>query len=443
MDNPFYHRGPIDQPGAALGREREIAAVMQLLCAPGRGTWVELTGPHRIGKSTLLCCLEAALRVQQPRWRVGRVSLQSTLTNEDVWRRTLHALGGDRRAENPRDGVEALLSGLDAGQQAVLLLDELPVLAAEGRDPNLFGLLRGLGEDFPLRIVSAAPQRMREFVPPPPPGVSLPWANAQEQAVGPFEAAVARRFLEAYSQPDPFSEAESAELIALSGGHPWRLMMAAWHRWAARAAGQGDWRAAYERERQNESREVVGGAAQAAAPTYEPGGSDEIRVFVSSPMAGIEGERAAVRQACAAIGLVAVMAEDFGARDGTSRAVCLGELERCQALVLIMPDRYGAPTDQGVSATQEEVEKAGSLGISRLVYVAAPLDRRPWWERLLGARGPDQRQAAWIAALTGSFGEGLFHERYASAQNLEQKVGRDLGRLLRRWARWAWDRRRE
>ena len=116
------------------------------------------------------------------------------------------------------------------------------MLVDEGRDHAVLDHLRALGESFPLALVTAAPKRMHSFVRRRA-GVSPAWANAHEVSVGPFTEPLATGFLKERARAQPFADAEMAELFALAGGNPWRLTVAAWHRWQARAAGRDDWRA--------------------------------------------------------------------------------------------------------------------------------------------------------------------------------------------------------
>ncbi len=449
-DNPFLCRGPIDDPNAFFDRVEPLQRCFDLLESPARGVWVEVTGPHRIGKSSLLRALKRRAAAERPGWAVGCVSLQGVVDDRMLWQQIGAALQARGATPCPSD-VAARLAELDGRQgRAVLLLDEAPAVVQAGFRPDVFDLLRGWTETYPLALVTAAPRRLHTFAESAFGGVSPAWSNAVEVRLDAFYRSEAADYLAVHTAGRRFAfrTEEAQDLVALTGGHPWRLAVAAFHCYEAKAAGAAaavDWQADYRRELAAEPREARAAQSPQQAdriPTYDPGGSAEIRVFVSSPMKGLNAERTAVAQACRDLDLVPVIAEDFGARDGSSREVCLGELRRCQIVLLLMPDRYGPPTEAGISATQEEWLEAERLRLPRLAFVQAATGRpASWWRRLVwpGRNGAqaDGRQAAWIEAVVGRFGNGLAAAEYDTPASLGDAVRRDLGRLVRRYARWG------
>lgn len=83
-----------------------------------------------------------------------------------------------------------------------------------------------------------------------------------------------------------------------------------------------------------------------------------MKVFISSVMGGFEQYRAAARAGVRAVGSNPVMAEDFGARDESSRRACLREVREADVVVLVLGERYGPVLDEGTSATEQEYAEA-------------------------------------------------------------------------------------
>lgn len=138
-------------------------------------------------------------------------------------------------------------------------------------------------------------------------------------------------------------------------------------------------------------------------------------VFISSLISGMEEDRAAVRRAIERLGHRAVMAEDFGARPNSPQVACLGELRRCDAVVLVLGNRYGAKQASGLSATHEEYRSA--QGQKPIVIFLKDGD---------GTLEPDQ--AAFIAEVSGWEG-GLFRDSYSEPQQLDALATRALHRM--------------
>ena len=107
-----------------------------------------------------------------------------------------------------------------------------------------------------------------------------------------------------------------------------------------------------------------------------------LRVFVSSPLAELAEERAAVREAVERLQLTPVLFE-LGARPHPPRDLYRAYLEQSQIFVGIYWQRYGwvAP-GEGVSGLEDEYQL--SVGMPRLLYVKAPApDRETRLEELL------------------------------------------------------------
>lgn len=93
------------------------------------------------------------------------------------------------------------------------------------------------------------------------------------------------------------------------------------------------------------------------------------RVFVSSVRRGLVEVRNGIVKALRAAGHDVVNMEDFGARPRRSLEVCLEEVRRCEALVLLVGPVFGSlvPGKQ-ISYTQAEFEEALLRGIPVLAF---------------------------------------------------------------------------
>src|SRR5438477_13211491 len=79
-----------------------------------------------------------------------------------------------------------------------------------------------------------------------------------------------------------------------------------------------------------------------------------MKVFISSPITGMEDLRAAVRDAVLQLGHEPVMAEDFGAQPHSPQVTCLTGLRQSALMILILGADYGTKQASGLSATHEE-----------------------------------------------------------------------------------------
>src|SRR5262244_2691718 len=139
-----------------------------------------------------------------------------------------------------------------------------------------------------------------------------------------------------------------------------------------------------------------------------------VRVFVSSTLTELAGERRAVRDAVTRLRLVPVMFE-MGARPYPPRPVYRSYLAQSQVFVGIYWQSYGwvAPGEQ-ISALEEEYRL--SAGLPRLIYVKAPApDREPRLAEML-TRIRDEG--------------GVSYRRFADAAELQGLVENDLAVLL-------------
>jgi hypothetical protein len=95
-----------------------------------------------------------------------------------------------------------------------------------------------------------------------------------------------------------------------------------------------------------------------------------VRIFLSSTQTDLEAEREIVYWALNGAGHDVVRMEDFGSRSLESWEVCVKELDRCSAYLLLIGTRYGSTLpDTGLSYTHAEYERAQIDGIPTLAYI--------------------------------------------------------------------------
>jgi hypothetical protein len=157
------------------------------------------------------------------------------------------------------------------------------------------------------------------------------------------------------------------------------------------------------------------------------------RVFVSSTSRGLDGFRDAAREVITTFrywGLECfepVMMEDFGARDGQVREVCVRAVQDCDLLVGIAGVRYGAhPPDDHTSYTELEFQAAVRYQLSRLMF---PLD--PDVASVLELKEP---QTAGQADRQQIFRDQVGEDRVcAMGVASEDQFRQELAKALRRW----------
>ena len=88
-----------------------------------------------------------------------------------------------------------------------------------------------------------------------------------------------------------------------------------------------------------------------------------IRVFVSSVSGGLEGTRNQIVQDLHKAAYDVSAMERFGAQPTVPLDVCLNELRKADAMVLLIGPRYGSVLPQGISYTHAEFREAQGLGI--------------------------------------------------------------------------------
>lgn len=140
------------------------------------------------------------------------------------------------------------------------------------------------------------------------------------------------------------------------------------------------------------------------------------KVFVSSVMRDFAAERQAASDAVESLGLRPVMAETAPASADPSRTALLGRVGECDAVVLLLPNRYGDVTASGFSPTEDEFREAVRLSKPILVFVQDGVTREP-------------AQDEFIARVRGSWESGWLTASFATPAQLSLAIVRALDEL--------------
>lgn len=101
------------------------------------------------------------------------------------------------------------------------------------------------------------------------------------------------------------------------------------------------------------------------------------KVFISSTSEDLKEERQAVIAALLEGGYVPSGMELFGARADRTEYAIAREIDQCDFLVVIVADRYGSTTSDGLSFTEWECEYAERKGIPILPFFRKGTAREP------------------------------------------------------------------
>jgi len=101
----------------------------------------------------------------------------------------------------------------------------------------------------------------------------------------------------------------------------------------------------------------------------------EKRGFISSVMTELAEERRAVAAGISAVGLRAVMFEEFGGRDADPEAAYLSEVQGSDIYIGILGQRYGKPLKTRFSATHTEYLHAEKHALRIAVWTSSATDR--------------------------------------------------------------------
>src|SRR5262245_57266542 len=115
-----------------------------------------------------------------------------------------------------------------------------------------------------------------------------------------------------------------------------------------------------------------------------------LRVFVSSTLAELADERAAVRRAVSALRLTPVMFE-LGARPHPPRELYRAYLAQSDIFIGLYWQRYGwIGPDMDISGLEDELRLSTTMSIPRLLYVKTPApDREPGLEAMIAGLQSD------------------------------------------------------
>lgn len=249
MDNPFYHRGAIRETEKFYGRESETTQILGLL---RNGQSVSLTGPRRIGKSSLLFNLcqdsvRASHQLETPNALFIMIDCQMIggAPAEEVYEVLLDEIGRSIEdaglkvdSKAPAGTWRALDRMLGAVSRLnipiVILLDEFELLAAnENLTPFFFTRLRGLTTRYGIAFVTAS-QRPLFSITASEEILSSPFFNifvslslglfSKEDAVGLLKSRLAETEIS-------FSDDLIEHLVHEVGPNPFFLHIAGYHAW--------------------------------------------------------------------------------------------------------------------------------------------------------------------------------------------------------------------
>lgn len=133
-------------------------------------------------------------------------------------------------------------------------------------------------------------------------------------------------------------------------------------------------------------------------------------------MSGFEAERDAAAAGIESLDIRAVYAgRTATASPEPSKVALLGDIDRCDALVLILGKRYGWISGSGLSPTEEEFNHACAIGKPVFVFVQSGVDF-------------EEQQRSFIDRVGGGWTDGRFHDSFATPGELTTRVVSALNR---------------
>lgn len=256
MDNPFYHRGAIREPENFFGRESVTTQILGLL---RNGQSVSLTGPRRIGKSSLLFNLcqdsvRSSHQLDTPNALFILIDCQMIggAPAEEVYEVLLDEIGmaienagikiDSKAPPGTWRALDRMLGAVSrSGIPVVILLDEFELLAAnENLTPYFFTRLRGLTTRYGIAFVTAS-QRPLFSITASEEILSSPFFNIfVSLSLGLFNYDDAAGLLEDRLEGGEikFSNKLIDYLVHLVGPHPFFLHIAGYHAWQMLCEGK-------------------------------------------------------------------------------------------------------------------------------------------------------------------------------------------------------------
>jgi hypothetical protein len=236
--NPFAGVNTIGDAAHFIGREAELRRLKILLQVGS----VALLGEPQIGMSSLLGQIART-------WLgtvIGPLNCQELDSRNDFYEYLAGKLGLSGYAWPPiREKLKA--------SELLFLVDELDAGPAHGIKLEDLGRFRAVASaNHGFRMVIVSHHSLRHVFPntgPDSPGYSF----LQPLTIGVLNDADARKLLEHPWAPDvpQFEPAIRDDLLKLTGGHPFKLHRAAFHRYETLIDPTYDWLAAYRQDLEN------------------------------------------------------------------------------------------------------------------------------------------------------------------------------------------------
>jgi len=243
-ENPFFHRGPIHDPTYFHGREAEVKQVLEML---SQRQSVSITGPRKIGKTSLLLYLSQQEVMRQHRLDparqlfvyvncegLGELKLQDlhALIVKEVADRAVQ-LG--RRLAIPEHPIsyldfKGILRGLadsDEKLNVVLLLDEFESLSRNQElSSKLYPGLRALAQESIVTCLTVSQRPLGDCSEEYSPFFNI----FVPLKMGLFDESESRGLMERYLSraQAAFSPEALNGILELGGGHPFFLQVVAY-----------------------------------------------------------------------------------------------------------------------------------------------------------------------------------------------------------------------
>jgi hypothetical protein len=246
--NLFYHRGPIKEASYFFGREREVAYLFDLL---RRGQSVALSGPRRIGKTSLMnhiqdeaVCAANDFPASQTRFLSLDGGLLDGLSEAYFYGAIDRALGGEHDAVEYAQLLDRLRTFFrNATRKLAILIDEFELVAANPQfGLPLFNRLRGITSQYPILFVTASRLPLWQLTLSNPETLSSPFFNIFAPVpLGLLEEVQAHALLAGLSMRagKPFSERTIQRVLAYAGTHPLFLQASGYRTFEASHADGG------------------------------------------------------------------------------------------------------------------------------------------------------------------------------------------------------------
>jgi hypothetical protein len=246
IENPFFHRKAIRDPEYFHDREMEIEQILKMLA---KGECVSVTGPRKIGKTSLLLNVCQPQVMEQYGLDPAHCLLVyfnceglGNLDQEAIYVRILEQIVEKAAQQGYKFAVpgrldsyisfeRALVAILNQGLKVVLLFDEFELLSGNRNlGSEFFSGLRALANRFDVAYVTVSQQSLLAL---PQTEESSPFFNIfAPLELGLFDEAASRELIDNYMRKAKavLLEEVISMVLALGGGHPFFLQVAGY--WA-------------------------------------------------------------------------------------------------------------------------------------------------------------------------------------------------------------------